>query len=97
MGTKDLRINAYIARSADFAKPILEHLRQIVHRTCPDVEETLKWSMPAFMSRGILCQMAAFEQQAMFGFWKQKLMKDPHKLFTKPDSAMGILGRDTNN
>ena len=46
MGTRDPRVDAYIAKSADFAKPILEHLREVVHAACPDVEETMKWSFP---------------------------------------------------
>jgi len=92
MGRRDRRIDAYIARSPDFARPILRHLRQIVHRACPDVEETLKWNMPAFMYKGILCQMAAFKQHATFGFWKQNLMKDVHRIFARADSAMGSLG-----
>jgi uncharacterized protein YdeI (YjbR/CyaY-like superfamily) len=57
MGSKDPRIDAYIARSADFAKPILKHLRKIVHAGCPKVEETLKWSMPHFDYRGVMCGM----------------------------------------
>jgi uncharacterized protein YdeI (YjbR/CyaY-like superfamily) len=96
MGTKDQRIDAYITKSAGFAQPILKHLRQVVHRSCPDVEETLKWSMPTFMYKGMLCGMAAFKQHAVFGFWKQKLMKDPHKLFSKHDTAMGSWGRITS-
>ena len=61
MGKRDPRIDAYIAKSADFAKPILKHIRKLVHAACPDVEETLKRSMPHFMHKGILCSMAAFK------------------------------------
>jgi len=55
MGTKDTRIDAYITRSADFAKPILNRIRKVVHAACPDVEETMKWSFPHFMHKGMLC------------------------------------------
>jgi uncharacterized protein YdeI (YjbR/CyaY-like superfamily) len=92
MPTKDKRIDTYIAKSADFAKPILTRLRGLIHKACPEVEETLKWGMPSFMYKGILCGFAAFKNHAVFGFWKQKLMKDPNKLFQKPDSAMGSFG-----
>src|SRR5438034_768187 len=61
MGTKDTRIDAYITRSADFAKPILNRIRKVVHAACPDVEETMKWSFPHFMHKGMLCGMTAFE------------------------------------
>lgn len=70
MATKDPRIDAYIAKSADFAKPILAHIRDVVHSTCPEVEETMKWSMPTFMHHGILCGMAAFKAHAAFNIWK---------------------------
>jgi len=68
---RDPRIDAYIARQADFARPILEHLRAAVHAACPDCEEMLKWSAPAFIYKGsILANMAAFKAHASFGFWQ---------------------------
>ena len=75
MPQHDPRIDAYIARQADFARPILEYLRAVVHEACPTVEETLKWSAPSFVhAGGILCGMAAFKQHASFGFWKHALV-----------------------
>ena len=67
--TRDPRIDAYIERQADFARPILEHLRAAVHAACPETEETIKWGMPHFLYRGrILAGMAAFKAHATFGF-----------------------------
>src|SRR5215213_3455178 len=76
MGKRDPRVDAYITKSPDFAKPILTHLRDVVHSACPTVEETLKWSVPAFMYKGNLCGMAAFKHHCMFGFWKGALIVD---------------------
>ena len=90
MGSKDPRIDAYIAESADFAKPILTHLRKIVHAGCPDVEETLKWSRPHFDYKGVMCGMAAFKQHCVFGFWKEALILDSGKAAEK--TAMGSFG-----
>jgi len=59
MGQKDKRIDAYIGKSEDFAKPILRYIRAAVHKGCPDVEETMKWSFPHFDYKGIICSMAA--------------------------------------
>ena len=70
MGERDPRIDEYIARSADFAKPILAHLRELVHEHCPEVEEKVKWSSPHFDHRGPMAHMAAFKQHCAFGFWK---------------------------
>lgn len=73
MASHDPRIDAYIAKSADFARPILEHLRAVVHAACPEVEEGLKWSMPFFSYRGApMCSMASFKQHCGFHFWLYK-------------------------
>lgn len=91
MSVHDPRIDDYIARQAEFARPILDHLRGAIHSACPEAEETLKWSMPAFMYKGeILATMAAFKQHATFGFWRgsQVLGDGRQKL-----DAMGQFGR----
>ena len=94
MGNKDPRVDAYIARSAGFARPILVHLRTLVHAACPEVEETLKWSSPHFMYKGMLCGMAAFKEHCAFGFWKEKLLRDRIEGLAVADrSAMGQFGR----
>lgn len=92
--THDPRIDAYIEKSADFAKPILNHLRALVHKACPDVQETMKWSFPHFEYKGILCSMASFKQHCTFGFWKGAIMKDAGKLLDAVgETAMGHFGR----
>jgi uncharacterized protein YdeI (YjbR/CyaY-like superfamily) len=67
----DPRIDAYVAKQADFARPILEHLRRVVHEAAPEVEETIKWSMPHFTYKGrLFAGMAAFKAHATFGLWQ---------------------------
>ncbi|MBK8490084.1 MAG: YdeI/OmpD-associated family protein [Saprospirales bacterium] len=90
-------VDAYISGSADFAQPILKHLRGLIHQACPDVEETIKWSFPNFVYEGsILCHMAAFKQHCTFGFWKAVLLNDPHSILTSTgETAMGHLGKIT--
>jgi hypothetical protein len=94
MGIRDPRIDAYIAKSADFAKPVLKHIRELVHAACPKVEETMKWSLPHFMHKGMLCSMAAFKHHCSFGFWKGSLIfgkgQGPGN---NQDEAMGQFGR----
>src|SRR5678816_1914464 len=93
MTSRDPRVDAYIARQADFARPILEHVRAVVHEACPDVEETLKWSAPSFLHAGsILCGMAAFKQHASFGFWKHALVVGEEV----PRDGMGSFGKMTS-
>ena len=58
----DPRIDAYIAKAAPFAQPILIHIRALIHRALPQAEETIKWSMPHFMLGGKnVAAMAAFK------------------------------------
>lgn len=93
MGKKDPRVDAYIEKSADFARPILKHLRALVHLACPDVEETWKWSFPFFMYKGMLCHMAAFKAHCTFGFWHREVRESIGD--GKSADAMGQLGRIT--
>jgi uncharacterized protein YdeI (YjbR/CyaY-like superfamily) len=91
MGRKDPRDDAYIDRAAAFARPILSHLRAVVHGACPEVEETLKWGFPHFGYEGMLCSFAAFQEHCAFGFWKGKLVLGDGA----SGEAMGQFGRIT--
>jgi uncharacterized protein YdeI (YjbR/CyaY-like superfamily) len=92
------KVDEFIAKTADFAKPILEHFRQIVHETCPEVEEKMKWSMPFFDYKGeMMCHIAAFKQHCAIGFWKATLMKDAALLAAaQTEQSMGHLGKITS-
>jgi uncharacterized protein YdeI (YjbR/CyaY-like superfamily) len=97
MGTRINAVDQYILKSQAFAQPILNHLREVVHTVCPDVEEKIKWGMPFFdYKNDLLCHMAAFKQHAVFSFWKASLMKDPILMENaRSEQAMGHLGRIT--
>ena len=88
--SRDPRIDAYIAKKAAFARPILEHIRARVHAVVPDVVETLKWSMPAYTKGGaILLITAAFKTHLALNFWRgQEMRGDAAK-----DEAMGQFGK----
>ncbi len=98
MANKIKAVDDYIAKKADFAKPILKHIRELVHKACPDAEEKIKWGMPFFDYKDeMLCHIAAFKQHAVMGFWKATLMKDPILMETaKSEVAMGHLGKITS-
>jgi len=94
MPNKDPRVDAYIEKSADFAKPILTHLRKLVHKASPKISETVKWGMPAFEHKGIVCGIAAFKEHCTFGFWKHSLLD--YNGFSTEKTAMGSFGRITS-
>src|SRR6202142_3504227 len=88
------KVDAYFARVRPFALPIMEYLRELVHKGCPEIEETIKWSRPFFEYRGaILCNMSAFKQHCSFGFWGEEMgavLRDGGVL---GQIAVGSLGR----
>lgn len=86
---RDPRIDAYIAKAPEFARPILAHVREVVHAGGPEIVETIKWGMPAFEYHGILAHMAAFKSHCVFGFWKHELMMGTD---ARAMEAMGSFG-----
>jgi hypothetical protein len=96
MAAKDPKVDAYIANAAEFARPILNHLRRLVHRACPEVEESMKWSHPHFGYKGMMCGIASFKTHCGFGFWKgDMIFKNVGGKPAVAAEAMGHFGRIT--
>lgn len=88
------QVDDYIANAAPFAKPVLEHVRKLVHEASPLITESIKWGMPFFEYKGPVCMMAAFKQHCAFGFWKASRLADPNRLLNPgEDAAAGSFGR----
>jgi uncharacterized protein YdeI (YjbR/CyaY-like superfamily) len=88
--SRDRRIDAYIAKAQPFARPILEKVRERVHATVPDVEEAVKWSMPAYTVGGkILLITAAFKAHAALNFWRGQELRGQQS----NADAMGQFGK----
>jgi uncharacterized protein YdeI (YjbR/CyaY-like superfamily) len=78
------KVDDYMANAADFAKPVMAHLRKLLHKTCPGVIEEMKWGIPHFDYKGeMMCIFAAYKSHCAFTFWKESLMSDP-KLKANP-------------
>ncbi|MFN2541040.1 MAG: YdeI/OmpD-associated family protein [Chthoniobacterales bacterium] len=88
MPKKDPRVDAYIAKAAPFARPMLKQLRKMVHAGCPDVQETIRWGMPHFEYDGLLCGMAAFKNHCALWFWNRELV-----LGANSERGMAQFGR----
>ena len=93
MAKKDPRIDAYIGKAPDFAKPILLKLRKAAHAGCPQVEEGIKWSVPAYLHNGILCMTAGFKQHCMLVFWNNAALKKALKEKGDSGELLGKLRR----
>ena len=97
MGKRDRRVDAYIAKSPEFAQPILTYLRDVIHEGCPDVVETIKWSAPTFEHQGLMVGFEAFKQHCVLGFWKSPLMTLNGKPLSKDlVSGAGQFGKLTS-
>lgn len=92
MKNTDPRVDEYIQKAQPFAQPILKHVRELMHKGCPDLTETIKWGMPHFEYHGVIASMAAFKEHAVFGFWKEDLIPGMKK-YIKEKEAMGSWGR----
>ena len=91
-----VQVDQYIIKSAEFAIPILDHLRNLVHKADARIEEKIKWGMPFFDYKGTVCNMASFKNHCAFGFWKASIMKDEYGIFKDQSEAMGGLGKITS-
>ena len=92
MPNRDPRVNQYIQERAPFARPILRHLRKVIHGGAPGLEEAIKWGMPSFLYQGkIVCGIAGFKAHCALWFWKGKAI-----VGKKSGEAMGSFGRITS-
>jgi uncharacterized protein YdeI (YjbR/CyaY-like superfamily) len=90
------KVDAYFGKARPFAQPILWHLRGLIHKGCPGVDETIKWSRPFFEYKGkILCNISAFNEHCSFGFWGEEIGAVLREAKVVQDGGMGSLGRIT--
>ncbi|WP_263410012.1 YdeI/OmpD-associated family protein [Terriglobus tenax] len=94
----DARVDAYIAKAQPFAQPILNHIREVMHKALPDVQETIKWSMPFFTTKSgrIIANMAAFKAHASFGLWSSSVRAEMTAAGFDSSEGMGTLGKITS-
>jgi uncharacterized protein YdeI (YjbR/CyaY-like superfamily) len=91
------KVDAYIAKAQPFAQPILTHIRELVHKACPEIEEAIKWSMPFFVVRGVvLGHMAAFKQHCAIGLWGPEMNAILNEAGLHSENGMGSLGKITS-
>ncbi len=91
---KNAVVDAYIARAPQFARAVIEHFRDIVHETCPEVEEGMKWGRPAFLREGrLMALVGAFQAHCAVAFWHpemNRILKEEGRL---GEEGMGSLGK----
>jgi Domain of unknown function (DU1801) len=90
-------VDVYITKAQPFAQPILTHLRELIHKGCPEVQESIKWSRPFFELNGIiLANIAGFKQHCSLGIWGEGIRKILIEDGVAIEGAMGTFGRITS-
>jgi uncharacterized protein YdeI (YjbR/CyaY-like superfamily) len=93
-GSRDARVDAYIGKARPFAQPVLIHIRELMHKAAPDLNETVKWGMPFFELNGvILGNMAAFKEHCGLGLWGPEMHAILGNDGAKSNEAMGTFGK----
>jgi uncharacterized protein YdeI (YjbR/CyaY-like superfamily) len=91
------QVDAYIAKAAPFAQPILRHLRDVVHEGAPDVVEQMKWSRPFFIYESvILGNISAFKAHCSFGLWGTEIAQKLRADGVASSEGMGTFGKITS-
>ena len=80
MKNRSPEVDAYIEKSADHAQPILKKIRDLYHKACPEIEETIKWGFPHFEYDGLVGNVASFKEHVALGFWEGLALSDPENI-----------------
>ncbi|MCB9850288.1 MAG: YdeI/OmpD-associated family protein [Phycisphaerales bacterium] len=92
MAANVANVDAYINKAPEYARPILTKFRALMHKACPGIEESIKWSAPCFEHCGMLAGMAAFKQHVALRFWRGKQLPDPKGLMQgEKSNEMGTI------
>jgi len=97
MGVRNPLVDVQIASAAPFAKPILEHLRDVAHKALPDAVEEMKWGFPMFLVQGkMICGFAAFKAHCAFRLVGSEVKEKVRALGYDPEDSAGALGKITS-
>lgn len=89
-------VDEYIKNASVVTQPIITHLREIIHKAAPEIEEKIKWRAPSFEANGrIICNIMAFKKHVNFMFHQGKELSDPNGILEnigEKSNMMGIKG-----
>ncbi|HEX4067104.1 MAG TPA: DUF1801 domain-containing protein [Acidobacteriaceae bacterium] len=80
-------IDEKIKELGDWRGKTLAHVRQLIHKADPEIQEEWKWAKPAspgtpvWSHDGIVCTGETYKQVVKFTFARGASLKDPKKLF----------------
>ncbi|HSU70971.1 MAG TPA: DUF1801 domain-containing protein [Micrococcaceae bacterium] len=99
----DPRVDSYIGALPDWQQSICRSVRELVHATDPDVEETVKrTSQPYFILQGNICALLAAKDHVNVFLYDGGIVPDPEGIITaghdnKTARTVGIRQGETIN
>ena len=75
-------VEAYVSQHRGWQRDVLTTLRSMIKQAAPDIEETIMWSQPVFLSNGPVCFIKAYAESVHFGFWRGTELDDKDGLLT---------------
>src|SRR5881392_2326932 len=83
MGTRDPRIDDYIAELPAWQQEICERLREVIHGADPDVAETIKRTVqPYFVLDGNVCALLSAKDHVNLFLYDGGIVPDPEGIIT---------------
>lgn len=79
--TPSQQIDSYLNEFDDWRGVILSELRQLIVTADPKISEELKWGVPVFTHRKMICAISGFKAHVKINFFHGASLKDAHKLF----------------
>lgn len=77
-------VDRYLRHSPVLIRSLMSELRRIIHATIPDVEESIKYTVPFYTRKGLLCYLSPLKTKdgVYIGFAKGNQMSDEAGAFT---------------
>lgn len=85
--TKSNAVDLYLRHTPKHQRELMSIVRRIIQSTLPDVEESIKFGVPFYSRKGLLCYLSPLKKQEgiYIGFVKGYRMSDESGLFTGKD------------
>jgi hypothetical protein len=72
-------VDEFVARLPQSKRDIVNALRDIVREAVPGVAETIRWGMPVFARKKLICYASTKSDYVRFGFYARVEVDDPDK------------------
>ena len=60
-----------------FDRPLVERLLKLIRKSAPHLEECIRWNMPAWKGRGLVCQVGGFKKHVSLMFSRGAELDSP--------------------